>query len=99
MQYKQFRVFPITTIDGIRPITEGLAIECQCFDKDGYDNSYVVIAFVRPDKDGDCSYESVGDRIEEYCPTWEDVQIFRMCLDIAKKEIKETWEGKYIDVR
>lgn len=98
MQYKQFRVFPMVaaareTID----VMDGLAIEYNC-SKDTEDKDhYIVIAFVTPDKDGVCSYESVGDRIEKYCSTWEDVQIFRLCLKIAMEEIEKAWRKKHYD--
>ena len=93
MQYKHFRVFPMVAVArGTPDVRDGLTIEYNC-SKDTEDkDNYIVIAFIRPDEDGVCSYEPVGDRIEKYCSTWEDVQIFRMCLDVAKKEIKKAIE-------
>ena len=67
-------------------ISEGCAIEHKC-DDEGH---YVVIAFVCVDKDGDYDgYNSVGDRIEQYCPTWSKVKAFRSLLNIAKDLIAD----------
>ena len=94
------RVHPITTIEGIqehpfkiitrqRDVLEGLGIEYKI------DDSYIVIAFVKPDKDGICSYESIGTRIEDYCETWEDILVFREALNFAIKTIKDSWREQH----
>jgi hypothetical protein len=61
---------------------EGLAIECATDT-----GSYVVIAFIYPDKgEGSYYYKSVGDRIERYCDTVESLRDFRDCITVAKIE-------------
>ena len=96
----KFRVHTISRLVGIYespfnlatkdvPIEEGLGIESMC-DDEGH---YVVIAFVRPNKDGVCSYDSVGDRIEEYCPTWGDTLLFREAFRLASEAIGSALEG------
>ena len=90
--YGRFRVYPITTLDSLKDLSKGAEIEYQCAD-----DSYVVIAFVTPDKDGYCSYESVGSRIETYCTTWEDIEKFRYCLKIAYSEVTKAWREEHRD--
>ena len=53
------------------PIDEGIAIEKKV-SKEGEEDNYIVLAYVKPDKDGDASVELVGTRlfdevsVEEY---------------------------------
>ena len=95
----KFRVCPIVKVvdvnhykDSFELVTkqldykDGLAVECLLDDK-----SYYVIAFVRPNKDGVCSYESVGDRIEESCNDWNDTLMFREALKFAFENISSCW--------
>lgn len=68
---------------------EGLAIECATDT-----GSSVVIALVYPDKDeSSYYYKSVGDRIERYCDTVENLQDFRDCLTVAKIEFDRIFRG------
>lgn len=96
----KFRVNQISKLKGIQkepfnllvekvPIKEGLGIEYKI------DDSYIVIAFVKPNKDGMCDYESVGTRIENTCETWDDVVIFRKALKFAMEEILKYVEEEY----
>lgn len=93
----KFRVCPISRVKGIQtepfdlivekvPIIEGLGIEYRIND------SYIVIAFVKPNKEGLCSYESIGTRIEDYCKTWKDILIFREALNFAINKITNLWK-------
>ena len=73
------------------PVSEGLAIESKVPNEE----TFVVIAFVRTDKDGLFDhYESVMDRITEYCPTQQDVQTFRMIIQMAKATLQFYAEKK-----
>ena len=96
----RFRVHQISRLKGIKkdpfdlivekvPIKEGLGIEYKI------DDSYIVIAFVKPNKDGLCDYESVGTRIEDTCETWEDITTFRKAVKFAMNEISKCWEEEY----
>lgn len=96
----KFRVNLISKLKGINrdpfelvfekvPIKEGLGIECKV------DDSYMVIAFVEPNSDGLCNYESVGTRIEDTCETWEDITTFRKAIKFAIDEISKCWKEEY----
>lgn len=96
----KFRVHYISRLKGIQrepfdllieqlPIREGLGIEYKI------DDSYIVVAFVKPNKDGLCNYESVGTRIEDTCETWEDITTFRKAVKFAMNEISKCWEEEY----
>lgn len=84
----KFRVSYLTKLDKVDEnhklifkkcsIQEGLAIDVKC-NRD----SYIAIAVVH--RSGNkYEYESIGDRIEDYCKSWEDVLNFRECLDYIK---------------
>lgn len=91
-EINNFRVMPIVKIgisntsgrpDGDfeyfdQPLAKGVAIEAKYNDE----GNYVVIAFVAEHED-QYQYRSIGDRIERYCPTWEDTLDFRKCLEHA----------------
>lgn len=97
----KFRVHTITRLVGIEDnplnlvtkevnIKEGLGIEYRL--DDGH---YYVVAFVKPDKDGYCSYNSIGTRIESSCKDWEDIIAFRKALKFAINEIYKSLEDDY----
>ena len=98
-----FRVHTISRLVGIQenpfnlvvaevPITEGLGIEHKVGESQDGHPVYCVMAFMRPDKDGGCHYESVDSRIEEYCQTWDDILSFREALRFAELEIGKAFE-------
>lgn len=76
---KDEKGFPAIDFETIPPHEE-LAIEVNVNHGTKKKPSYIVIAFVEHDKDGECSYRSVGDRIEKECPDWESTRQFRKVL-------------------
>lgn len=90
---KYFRVYPITKIVEItenspitetRPISSGLGIERK------QNDSYYVVAFVKPSSNGGVELQNVGFRpvelidesisIEDF---WEMMQEYKNCIDFA----------------
>lgn len=96
-KYDNLRVSNIIAFDGKqfspRPVSEGLAIEYRYQQADPEKNKkdwYIVIAFVYPDKEETSYYyKSVLNRIEEYLKTMDDIENFRLCLNICEKEFKK----------
>ena len=71
------------------PISEGLMVKYCMENEETGKTTYIPIAFVRAHKDGSVHYESYGERIEQFCDTWEKVKLFRKILAEAKEFIKE----------
>ena len=91
----KFMVCPIVRLLGVSEpdhnlitqhldVKEGLAIECK-----STGDSYVVIALVKPDKDNEFYYKSIGSRIEDFCTSWEDVLVFREALKFSYSKMLE----------
>lgn len=69
-----------------QPVSYGLGLEVKCGEHDGKD-TYCVIAFLKPTKDGDVDMTTVGNRFFKEVKTVDDLEAVAFLYSYARKLI------------